>query len=658
MSFLTPWFLAGVALIAGPIIAHLIRRATRERVVFTAIRFLDTSAPRLDRRSRIQHPWLLLLRCLIVAVLAFGFARPFFRENLPPLAVTTIPRHVVAVLDESASMQRAGSWDAAKSRILSLVSELNPTDVLALLAAGDRVTELISAAQWLSTPPENRAALVRSVLDSRQPGWGPTPLDSAAEAALARWEDMTETTGANAARRELVLVSDFATGSRIAGLANLAWPANAEVVLRQITPSVLGNANLHWLGWSDLDPERPAARIRASRTFDAPENLRLVWRDPATETALADPEPLTLLPGASEILLLPLPSNAPPALRLDLEGDQQPFDNQLFLLRSIPRELPLVYLADHAATDPQHARFYLDRAITGWRDPVPILTNALPANHTPSLIIIPDVLDSARLAEVRSRLESGSFALVLLSRDELLSTPATLAGESNWTALAQARPDALLGQLDFQHPLFAPFADPLYSDFTRIRFWDTHSVSLPANTRATVIARFDDESPAVLEVPVGRGRLIVWASGWSPSASQWVLSSKFVPWLQALAERAAGGPAQPAIAEIGSASPTPLPSTPGIHDLATMPPRRIALNVPAAESQTEPLPFDTWEQLGVPLRGATATGPAAPPSPSLTAATTESQQQLWRWILWLAVALLAFESLASLRLSRRPAPAR
>ena len=658
MTFLTPWFLAGVALIAGPIIAHLIRRATRERVVFTAIRFLDTSAPRLDRRSRIQHPWLLFLRCLIVAVLAFGFARPFFRESLPPVAVTTIPRHVVAVLDESASMQRAGSFDAAKSRLLSLAAELNPTDVLSLLTAGDRISELISASQWLSTPPENRTALVRSVLDSRTPGWGPTPLDRAAEAALARWEDMAEITGADTARRELILVSDFSTGSRTAGLANLAWPANAEVVLRQITPSILGNASLHWLGWSDVDPERPAARIRISRTFDAPETLRLVWRDPATEAALAEPEPLNLLPGATEIRLLPHPPNAPPALRLDLEGDEQPFDNRLFLLRPAPRELPISYLAAHPSTDPQHARFYLERAITGWRDPVPVLTDTLPNNTTPSLIVIPDVLDSSVLAEVRSRLESGSFALVLLNRDELISTAATLAGESNWTPLAQSRPDALLGQLDFQHPLFAPFADPLYSDFTRIRFWNTHSVALPPDTRATVVARFDDNSPAVLEVPVGRGRLIVWASGWSPSAAQWVLSSKFVPWLQSLAERAAGGPAEPAIAEIGSAASTPLPSTPGIHNLATTPPRRIALNVPAAESQTEPLPFDTWEQLGVPLRGSTATSSAAPPSPSLTAATTESQQQLWRWLLWLAVALLAFESLASLLLSRRPAPAR
>src|SRR5471032_647764 len=107
MNFLSPWFLAGLALIAGPIVAHLIRRVTRDRFSFSAMRFLKESPPRLSKRSRIQHPLLLLLRCLIVAVLAAGFARPFFRHDLPLLPTTGVPESVVAVVNVSASMQRA-----------------------------------------------------------------------------------------------------------------------------------------------------------------------------------------------------------------------------------------------------------------------------------------------------------------------------------------------------------------------------------------------------------------------------------------------------------------------------------------------------------------------------------------------------------------------
>lgn len=83
MNLLSPWFLAGVALVAGPIIFHLIRRATKDRIRFSATQFLKESPPRLERKSRIQNPWLLALRCLVIALLALAFARPFIESNLP-----------------------------------------------------------------------------------------------------------------------------------------------------------------------------------------------------------------------------------------------------------------------------------------------------------------------------------------------------------------------------------------------------------------------------------------------------------------------------------------------------------------------------------------------------------------------------------------------
>src|SRR5882724_5290771 len=148
MNFLAPWFLAGAALIAGPIIAHLIRRATRERIAFSAMRFLEPSAPKLDRRSRLRHPWLLALRCLIVAVLAAGFARPFLGGPHAPSLSAARPRFVVAILDESASMQRAGLWSDAVGRVVSVAEKLGAADHFALLSVSSRATELVSFETW------------------------------------------------------------------------------------------------------------------------------------------------------------------------------------------------------------------------------------------------------------------------------------------------------------------------------------------------------------------------------------------------------------------------------------------------------------------------------------------------------------------------------
>ena len=93
---------------------------------------------------------------------------------------------------------------------------------------------------------------------------------------------------------------------------------------------------------------------------------------------------------------------------------------------------------------------------------------------------------------------------------------------------------ALLGEIDFAHPLFAPFADPRFSDFSHIHFWKHRRVEFPTTAGVRVLAKFDDGSPALAQVPVGKGNLLVLASGWNPADSQLAVSSKFPPFMQTL----------------------------------------------------------------------------------------------------------------------------
>ena len=82
MSFLYPLLLAGFVAVALPILLHMIRRHTRKRVTFSSLMFLRTTPPRLRNRSRLEHMLLLILRCLILCLLAFAFARPFLRRPI------------------------------------------------------------------------------------------------------------------------------------------------------------------------------------------------------------------------------------------------------------------------------------------------------------------------------------------------------------------------------------------------------------------------------------------------------------------------------------------------------------------------------------------------------------------------------------------------
>ena len=81
MSLLTPALLAGAALIALPIILHLVMRQEPQRLVFPAMRFLERRQATNQTRMRLQHWLLLALRCGAIALLATALARPVWQSG-------------------------------------------------------------------------------------------------------------------------------------------------------------------------------------------------------------------------------------------------------------------------------------------------------------------------------------------------------------------------------------------------------------------------------------------------------------------------------------------------------------------------------------------------------------------------------------------------
>jgi hypothetical protein len=230
----------------------------------------------------------------------------------------------------------------------------------------------------------------------------------------------------------------------------------------------------------------------------------------------------------------------------------------------------------------------------------------------------------------------------------------------------------MFGEIDFRHPLFAALADPLYSDFTQIHVWKYRRLDAAAIPGARVLARFDRGDPAVVEIPVGAGRLLALLTGWNPADSQLAVSTKFVPLVHSLLDLAGGPSEEAAQAFVGdplplsAAGPAPtvrlpdgatitLPAgtaafsattQPGIYELGAGPRvRRVAVNVAPAESRTEPLPADELERYGAPAA-------RPPPDPARSAeraallrgTEAENRQKLWRWLLGAALAVLLLES--------------
>jgi hypothetical protein len=243
---------------------------------------------------------------------------------------------------------------------------------------------------------------------------------------------------------------------------------------------------------------------------------------------------------------------------------------------------------------------------------------------------------------------------------------------------------ALIGRVQSDHPLFLPFAESRFGDFTKIHFWKHRRVKLPESAGARVLAWFDKGDPFLFERAIGQGRVLVATSGWHPTDSQLALSTKFVPLMDGLLRPNGGaaaeaqhvvhdvitlppaGAAQGArtlVAPDGRKLDLPQGATtfggadrPGIYRLsAGGQDTPLAVNLPPDESRTTPVPVEDLERWGAKL------GTRKPAEELVTAERRlrymelENRQKLWRWVIVAVLGILAAETALAGLLARRGA---
>jgi hypothetical protein len=701
MSFLAPLFLAGVAALALPVLFHLIRRKTRDQFPFSSLIFLRMSPPRLTRRSRLEDLLLLLLRCLVLALLALAFARPFFKQpqTLPRLAGTG--RRVVLLLDTSASMRRSGVWEAAQARVASVVRGLGPGDSLAVHAVDRQIRLVTTFDQWNAQPAGAREGYVTGRIKTLSPGWSSTDLGAALVRAAEELADPT--THKSDELLQVVLVSDLQEGARLQALGSYEWPKSVRLIVDAVKSKSEGNAGLQWVpgapGAATSGDPLEGVRIRVVNSGDArKESFSVAWTKPGTQEPLGTPIPVYVPPGQSRIVTLPLPgTNAPAGVtQVMLIGDDEAFDNHIAVIPPEPTPVRIAYFgadASEASTPEGVSRqplFFLRRALEGNKRQrveitarTPDAAGALSVDQLPEVNVVTSALSASQASALRERMTAGATVLLVLSPEDSASNLSALSGVPGIAVEeARVRGDVLLGDLDFKHPFLLPFADPRFSDFTHIHFWKYRKVDATALTGARVPARFDTGDPAVIELGIGRGRLVVFASGWQPSDSQLAVSTKFVPLLQSILESAGVGVEQPSSYVIDD--PVPLDAReaaavqirtpqgqvipvakgsasfsetaePGVYFVESAGTggsggkvlRRFAVNLDPQESRTVPMPLETLERFGAPSIATTdrsAVEPSTAAVGALAAIEAESQQKLWKWSLTLALALAVLET--------------
>jgi len=136
MGFLTPWVLAALPLAALPLVLHLIQRRDPPTVEFPAVRYLVQVTQEHQRRLKLRHWLLLLVRTLLILGLILAAAGPS-----APLKQTAShsPSALVVVLDDSPSSGVVVSGTPRLSGLRSAAQEIlaqsTPSDALWLLTS-------------------------------------------------------------------------------------------------------------------------------------------------------------------------------------------------------------------------------------------------------------------------------------------------------------------------------------------------------------------------------------------------------------------------------------------------------------------------------------------------------------------------------------------
>ncbi|MDA1082605.1 MAG: BatA domain-containing protein [Gemmatimonadetes bacterium] len=162
MTWGAPIALVGLALLAFPILIHMMGLGRATVRPFPSLRFLEAARLLPSRRTRIHDAALLALRLAVLAVAVFALARPSLGGNVAIGAGEGVVRAVI--LDTSASMRRetpsGGTAIAAARRTADTL--VSAADAAITVATDDPAGAVAGAVAWLASKQGDRELIIVS----------------------------------------------------------------------------------------------------------------------------------------------------------------------------------------------------------------------------------------------------------------------------------------------------------------------------------------------------------------------------------------------------------------------------------------------------------------------------------------------------------------
>jgi hypothetical protein len=235
---------------------------------------------------------------------------------------------------------------------------------------------------------------------------------------------------------------------------------------------------------------------------------------------------------------------------LSLGRDTLQADNRRYFAWNPPRQRKVLIVAADAAGERFPASWFFEKALPNDADlpwstqksaPGDLADQLANPGTRPEVVIVASFAQwtSEGAAALLEFVRAGGQALVTINSEaESSSLNALVLNELGVTATGARFQDPretrfdLLAWVDFDHPLFVPFSGSRFNDFSSLRFYNHWLVDVPeGRDELQVLARFDDDSPALIECAVEDGRVILWPY---PVKLEWTnlpKSARFIPFL-------------------------------------------------------------------------------------------------------------------------------
>jgi Aerotolerance regulator N-terminal len=667
MGWLAPGFLLGALTIAVPVWLHLLKRSASRPRQFSSLMLFEAQERSTTRRRRVDHWLLLLLRIALLLLLAAAFAEPYVRGSLPGAAPEKL---LLLAVDDSFSM-RAGTRMADARREALAVVAAKPRDtraqVMALGSRADILTEQIQDAAVLSSA-------IRSITatDSR----GSLVLLAGAARTLAAGTHMPI---------EVHLFSDMQATGLPPDFNELRLPPGVTLVLHQVGAAVTPNWTVESVAapaqvW-DPAKTRIIATIAGFATPEATRTVTLLINDrvsarqaikvPASGRAsvvFAGPDmPYGLVRGSVQID----------------SADGLPADDRYDFV--VQRSERVHGLFVHQGSD-QATGLYFRSAVESASDAAVVL-DAITADQLRTrdlsayaFVVLSDVAGLPPAVEARMATWVRAGGRLLISAGTAAAQQrripvfdASITGSHDYT-----RDDSRFAAVAAVNEAYAPAG--ALSAWAGIKVFYVTRVDAP---QAEVGLRLADQTPLLLEKPLGSGKVLLLTTGFDRLTTDLPLHPQFVAFVDRLATYLSGRGSRVSALSVGDSvdlRPDPavrgsadvlapdgthpldigqalqvrswaLPEA-GFYSLTLADSRHdlVAANISRLESDLTPAGDDKLKLWQAASNGA---GPQAPGTTAVTGAapatSDESVHNLWWYAMCLALLAVLAESLVASR---------